>query len=172
MRFAFEVVVCCRFAVFRVLCHGDSLRGVRSYSSSAVTGSNHRPVGALVEFTVHQIDPQLQANLRRELRCVPQQLTSSCLLTSPVVNCMTACVRTRRRCFADNHVPPAPGKCVKPFHHCPTGITHQNQVPTTHQNGRSESNLHDQCGAVIWHLSDLYGKLLAARSMKRTVDLH
>jgi hypothetical protein len=31
-----------------VLCYGDALRGVRSYSSSAGLGSSHRPVGALV----------------------------------------------------------------------------------------------------------------------------
>ena len=52
----------------RVLCHGDALRAVRSYSCSAATGSTHKAVGALVEFTVHRVDPGRKAALRRELR--------------------------------------------------------------------------------------------------------
>ena len=121
----------------RVLCHGEALRGVRSYSSSAAIGSNHRPVGALVEFTVHQVDPQLQANLRRQLRYSRARL--------PTTTC-----RSRSYCaIADARR--VLGKCAKPSRRYQMGrITRQSQAATTRRNRDCGSGDGD---AVMKHAS-------------------
>lgn len=108
-----------------MLCHGDSLRGVRSYSSSVATGSNHRPVGALVEFTVHQIDPQLQANLRRQLRYVGIWVECLHVLACSGMDGRLSCDNYHNiHGFAQLAVRDCvPGKCARPYRNYPTGRT-------------------------------------------------
>lgn len=101
----------------RVLCHGEALRGVRSYSSSAAIGSNHRPVGALVEFTVHQVDPQLQANLRRQLRYSRARLPTTIMYHVPftlILFCCRCALCVREMCEALPALPNGENYSPKP----------------------------------------------------------